>query len=110
MTSRRAVPSSGPVTPVEESFDFPPWKLTTIKNHILPSRSSDPAASPDRHEAFHKLSLPHLPDMVFPDNIFRMGSADGSRGIEFNALDALKRVDDSKAGLFDSPSSLCCLD
>ena len=40
------------------------------------------------------LTLPHLPDMVFPDNVLRLVRRDDGVGIEFNALDALKRVDD----------------
>lgn len=92
---RNAPPT--PSVAVQESFDFPPFTLSTVKNHILPSKSSSEPGSPtstDRHSAFHQLTLPHLPDMVFPDNIFRMVHAEGGRGLEFNTLDALKRVDD----------------
>ncbi|XP_057376882.1 TIP41-like protein [Daphnia carinata] len=84
-------------TPVatEESFDYPPWILKTVKNHILPSKSPSSTPCSLHHEAFHQLSIPHLPDMVFPDNILRIQLSSGA-GIEFNALDALKLVNDKE--------------
>lgn len=98
--NRSTIPS--PSVPVEESFDFSPFTLTTVKHHILPSKTSNhettgaTSGSNDRHNAFHQLTLPHLPDMVFPDNILRLvHNEKGQSGIEFNSLDALKRVDDS---------------
>ena len=36
--------------------------------------------------------MPHLPEMVFPNNILKVVHSEGF-GIEFNALDALKLVD-----------------
>lgn len=79
----------------EESFDFPPWNLKTVKNHILPSKSPSSTPCSIHHEAFHKLSIPHLPDMVFPDNVLRIQLSNGA-GIEFNTLDALKLVNDKE--------------
>nr|CAG4637091.1 EOG090X07SL [Ceriodaphnia reticulata] len=79
----------------EESFDFPPWTLKTAKNHILPSKSTTNSPCNERHAAYHELSIPHLPDMVFPDNILRIQLSNNS-GIEFNALDALKLVNDKE--------------
>ncbi|EFX82260.1 TIP41-like protein [Daphnia pulex] len=79
----------------EESFDFLPWTIQTVKSHILPSKSTGNSPSKDRHAAFHDLSIPHLPDMVFPDNVLRIQLSNGS-GIEFNALDALKLVNDKE--------------
>ena len=38
------------------------------------------------------LALPQVPEMLFADNLLRLEHAAGF-GIEFNALDALKRVD-----------------
>lgn len=38
------------------------------------------------------MQLPQLPEMVFAENLLRLQHKDGY-GIEFNALDALKRVD-----------------
>lgn len=39
-----------------------------------------------------QLQFPHMPDMVFPDNILYLECADGGR-IEFTALDAMKCID-----------------
>lgn len=80
-------------TPTEDNFEFSPWILKTIKNHILPSKSTSHSPSKDPYAAFHELSIPHLPDMVFPDNTLRIQHNNGS-GIEFKALDALKLVND----------------
>jgi len=41
------------------------------------------------------LELPHLPDMVFPNNSLELKHTSGCK-IEFNALDALKRVSNGK--------------
>lgn len=38
-----------------------------------------------------ELSIPHFPDMVFPKNVLILEHSHGSK-IEFNPLDALKRV------------------
>ena len=81
--------------PIEESFDYPPWTLKTVKHHILPSKSATSSPCNPHHAAYHELSIPHLPDMVFPDNILRIELSNGS-GIEFNALDALKLVNDKE--------------
>lgn len=80
---------------IEESFEFPPWTLRTVKNHILPSKSATNSSASDRHAAFHELPIPHLPDMVFPDNVLKIGLSNGN-GIEFNTLDALKLVNDKE--------------
>nr|CAG4647132.1 EOG090X07SL [Megafenestra aurita] len=80
---------------VEEVFLFPPWTLKTVKNHILPSKSASQHSSSSQHAAFHELSIPHLPDMVFPDNLLKIELANNN-GIEFNALDALKLVNDKE--------------
>ena len=37
------------------------------------------------------MNLPSLPEMLFGDNVLRIQHSDGY-GIEFNAIDALKRV------------------
>lgn len=83
-------------TPTEENFDYPPWTLKTVKNHILPSKGTGNTPADDRHSAFHNLPLPHLPDMVFPDNLLRITHSATGSGIEFNALDALKLVNDKE--------------
>jgi type 2A phosphatase activator TIP41 len=41
------------------------------------------------------LELPHLPDMVFPNNSLQLMHTSGCN-IEFNALDALKHVSNGK--------------
>ena len=53
----------------------------------------DPCDHEDGHELFEQdLHLPNLPDMIFADNLLRL-EHDLGFGIEFNALEALKRVD-----------------
>merc|ERR1711928_11402 len=89
---RRAVIT--PPAAVEETFEFERWTLNTKKSHILPSKTSTSPCS-DHHLAFYSISLPHLPDMVFPDNILRIQHSNGS-GIEFNALEALKLLNDKE--------------
>jgi len=84
-----------PPAATEESFEFLTWTLTTKKSHILPSVTSTTSPCSNHHLAFHSLSLPHLPDMVFPDNILKIQHSNGS-GIEFNALEALKVVNDKE--------------
>lgn len=80
-------------TPIEDSFEFSPWIIQTVKNHILPSKLASGSPSKDPYSAYHELSIPHLPDMVFPDNLLRIQHKN-SCGIEFKALDALKLVND----------------
>ena len=84
-----------PPVATEEEFAFPPWTIKTKKSHILPSKSSTGMCN-DNHLAFHQLTLPHLPDMVFLDNILRITHLTKNCGIEFNALDALKLVNDKE--------------
>lgn len=42
--------------------------------------------------------MPHMPDMVFPNNILALKHKQGPK-IEFNALDALKLVANGKIDL-----------
>lgn len=44
------------------------------------------------------LQLPHLPEMVFPNNVLMLTHASGAQ-IEFNALDALRKVCNGKLPL-----------
>jgi type 2A phosphatase activator TIP41 len=44
------------------------------------------------------LQLPHVPDMVFPNNSLELKHISGCK-IEFNALEALKRVSNGKLPL-----------
>lgn len=42
--------------------------------------------------------MPHMPDMVFPNNVLSLKNENGP-SIEFNTLDALKRVANGKINL-----------
>nr|CAG4650230.1 EOG090X07SL [Sida crystallina] len=92
-----------PPTPVTEECEFSPWKLSSRKSHILPSKCSRGSCGDGEGVEvcyicqYHRsLTLPHLPDMVFPDNILRIQHSDSGVGLEFNALDALKLVNDKE--------------
>nr|CAG4651904.1 EOG090X07SL [Triops cancriformis] len=89
-----------PPPPKVSSIDFGAWKLTTKKSHILQSKCTDGCSEAVSEESvdlcpvckFAKhLELPHLPDMVFPENTLHIEHEKG-HGIKFNALDALKVV------------------
>ncbi|XP_061558592.1 TIP41-like protein isoform X2 [Phycodurus eques] len=67
----------------KKDFTFGPWNVTTAKNHIMKSK--------DIERLTEELNLPSLPEMLFGDNILRIQHSDGF-GIEFNAIDALKRI------------------
>lgn len=43
-----------------------------------------------------QLDLPHIPDMVFPENTLSLKHDAAGFGIEFTALNALQRVDSGK--------------
>lgn len=79
-----------------EEFDFPPWTITVTKSHILPSQCTTRERcvrgdTCDFCVYMSTLALPHLPEMVFPRNVFRLQHVN-EFFIEFNALDALKQV------------------
>ncbi|XP_029375358.1 TIP41-like protein isoform X2 [Echeneis naucrates] len=67
----------------KQDFIFGPWKVTAAKNHIMKSKDIERLAE--------EMNMPSLPEMLFGDNILRIQHMDGY-GIEFNAIDALKRV------------------
>lgn len=69
-----------------QSFEFGGWILTAVESHILESEG------PERERFENVLQLPQLPEMVFAENLLRLQHKNGY-GIEFNTLDALKRVD-----------------
>lgn len=51
---------------------------------------------PNQSDSFSRtLEMPHMPDMVFPNNILTLKHQDGS-AIQFAALDALKTVSNGK--------------
>uniref|UniRef100_A0A8C5LD25 TIP41-like protein n=1 Tax=Jaculus jaculus TaxID=51337 RepID=A0A8C5LD25_JACJA len=66
-----------------QAFSFGPWKLTASKTHIMKSADVEKLAD--------ELHMPSLPEMMFGDNVVRIQHGSGF-GIEFNATDALKCV------------------
>ncbi|XP_009435584.1 TIP41-like protein isoform X2 [Pan paniscus] len=64
-------------------FCFGPWKLTASKTHIMKSADVEKLAD--------ELHMPSLPEMMFGDNVLRIQHGSGF-GIEFNATDALRCV------------------
>ncbi|XP_077314453.1 TIP41-like protein [Lithobates pipiens] len=66
-----------------QDFNFGPWKLTAIKTHIMKSADVEKLAE--------EMHMPCLPEMMFGDNVLRIQHSSGF-GIEFNAKDALLRV------------------
>lgn len=79
-----------------QEFIYHSWTVTVSNSHILPSQC--PTAEKckcgqlcDFCEYTSILQLPHLPEMVFPQNKLRISHSAGFV-IEFNALDALKHV------------------
>jgi len=69
-----------------EDCSFGPWSVVAVKSHILTSEGEE------RKEFESHLQLPHLPEMIFAANRLRILHENGC-GIEFSALEALKRVD-----------------
>lgn len=67
----------------KQDFTFGPWKVTAAKNHIMKSKDIERLAD--------EMNMPSLPEMLFGDNVLRIQHTDGY-GIEFNATDALRRV------------------
>uniref|UniRef100_U3JT72 TIP41-like protein n=3 Tax=Passeriformes TaxID=9126 RepID=U3JT72_FICAL len=64
-------------------FTFGPWKLSAARTHIMKSAQAERLAD--------ELHMPSVPEMMFGDNVLRIQHDDGF-GIEFNATDALKCV------------------
>ncbi|KAI3373382.1 hypothetical protein L3Q82_021932 [Scortum barcoo] len=77
----------------KQDFTFGPWNVIAAKNHIMKSKDIE------RSQRFvfrlsrlaDEMNMPSLPEMLFGDNVLRIQHTDGY-GIEFNAIDALKRV------------------
>ncbi|XP_018610701.1 TIP41-like protein [Scleropages formosus] len=67
----------------KQDFTFGPWKVTAAKTHIMKSKDIERLAE--------EMHMPSLPEMLFGDNFLHIQHTDGF-GIEFNAIDALKRV------------------
>ncbi|XP_076278085.1 TIP41-like protein [Lasioglossum baleicum] len=88
-----------------EEHVFPPWHVKYTKSHILHSKCSKSENGctdkddPCQFCVFSRtLELPHMPDMVFPNNILTLKHQDGAY-IQFNALDALKTVSNGKINI-----------
>lgn len=87
-----------------EDLEFYDWQVKYRKSHILHSKClndtcGDGVASKCLLCVYNdETGLPHLPDMVFPNNVMLLKHKNGC-GIEFNALDALKRVSSGKLDL-----------
>jgi len=77
-----------------QNFTFGPWTVTAAKNHIMKSK--------DIERLSEEMNMPALPEMLFGDNVLRIQHQDGY-GIEFNAIDSLKRVNN----LSDSVQVAC---
>ncbi|CAB0034920.1 unnamed protein product [Trichogramma brassicae] len=84
----------------EEEHVYPPWYMKYTKSHILHSKCSvtgqeNQGCPEDINQCqfcsySRALEMPHMPDMVFPNNILYLKHKNGAK-IEFTALDALKR-------------------
>ncbi|XP_077293315.1 TIP41-like protein [Arctopsyche grandis] len=79
-----------------------PWRFSASRSRILASACSHPdqhCQPTDDYDSlcqlcrYYKiLQFPHMPDMVFPDNILSLEYSKGGR-IQFTALDAMKCID-----------------
>lgn len=67
----------------KQEFSFGPWIISATKTHIMKSKDIERLAE--------AMQMPALPEMLFGDNVLRIWHSDGF-GIEFNAIDALRRV------------------
>ncbi|XP_041973130.1 TIP41-like protein [Aricia agestis] len=81
-----------------QSIQFGPWDISYDVSCILPSVCSTKVVCERDDDQFCQfciyckdLSIPHFPDMVFPKNVLKLTHSSGGV-IQFNPLDALKRV------------------
>ncbi|KAF5308104.1 hypothetical protein FQR65_LT00647 [Abscondita terminalis] len=88
-----------------ESFNINNWIIQYKKSHILHSQcnTADKCSNPSNESCTfclysNMLHLPHLPEMVFPNNTLLLSHTSGIK-IEFNALDALKLVSSGQLDL-----------
>ncbi|KAJ8676503.1 hypothetical protein QAD02_012290 [Eretmocerus hayati] len=92
----------------QEEHVCPPWFMRYTQSHILHSKCSktgkEDQSCPDDQNACQfcmysrALEMPHLPDMVFPNNVLHLKHKNGAL-IEFRALDALKRVSNGRINI-----------
>lgn len=85
-----------------EEFECNGWTFKYTKSHILHSLCTTAETCKNCPEEqcllclyTNCLELPHLPEMVFPRNILTVIHPSGGK-IEFNTLDALKKVSNGK--------------
>ncbi|CAG4941045.1 unnamed protein product [Colias eurytheme] len=97
-TAEESRVDSGRYTTNSKSIDFGPWHISFDISCILPSVCSTKIVCERDDDQFcqfciycRELNIPHFPDMVFPKNILILEHRSGAT-IEFNPLDALKRV------------------
>lgn len=88
-----------------EVHRFGEWELKYKQSHILHSKCyKDGECCADSKDVCffclynRELQLPHMPDMVFPQNTLSLLHQSGC-SIDFNALDALKRVSNGKLSI-----------
>ncbi|XP_071644416.1 TIP41-like protein isoform X3 [Temnothorax longispinosus] len=87
----------------EEEHVCPPWRIKYTQSHILHSKCSkneDGCGTNDANACqfcvySNALELPHMPDMVFPNNVLSLKHQNGA-SLQFNALDALRYVSNGK--------------
>lgn len=85
----------------EEQYVFAQWHVKYTQSHILHSKCSKSENGCGDKDACQfcifsqTLDLPHMPDMVFPNNILTLRHQDGAL-LQFNALDALKYVSNGR--------------
>lgn len=78
------------------------WNFTICESHILKSKCEQELECTQAGKLCsycvynQQLDLPHIPDMVFPDNVLRLKQESSGFGIEFTALHALQRVHSGK--------------
>ncbi|EFA01841.1 TIP41-like protein [Tribolium castaneum] len=85
-----------------EEHIFHDWVIKYKKSHILHSICTSAEKCKDLSQEpcllclyTRTLDIPHLPEMVFPNNVLTLTHSSGGQ-IEFNALDALKTVANGK--------------
>lgn len=80
-----------------EAYEIELWNITASTSHILASQCSEAPDCQKPEAECHfccyssRLTLPHLPEMVFPGNVLKLTHA-GGYSLEFNALEALSSV------------------
>ncbi|XP_001601371.1 TIP41-like protein [Nasonia vitripennis] len=92
----------------EEEHVHPPWYFKYTQSHILHSKCSitgqeDKGCKDDKSACqfctySRALEMPHMPDMVFPNNVLHLKHKNGAF-LEFRALNALQRVSNGKINI-----------